>query len=161
MTIAERVVRAILDDDSQLELPLNDLVLPDVSDVADTAIDKWQRERQNGKIVYEYDVHDHGVMDCQYWQGAGTSHTKWDEVGVGSGENPHAAMEEALEDLSQQGWDTSTIHNEFDPDAGDVVAKVVADAWPDAVDAEGDVDTGDSYNYVTVYVRGVPGRGEE
>ena len=161
MTSAERVVRAILDGDSQMELPLDDLVLPDVSDVADTAIDKWQRERRNGQIVYDYSVNDHGVMDCQYWQGAGVSHTKWDAVGVGSGENPHSAMEEALQDLAEQGWDTSTIHNEFDADAGDIVAQVVADANPEMVDDDGDIDTGDSYNYVTVYVRGVPGRGEE
>ena len=160
MTSAERIVSAILDGSSeQPELPFGeDDSSNDISpgEVALPSLHRMSAERAEGRIVYEYTAHDHGVMDCQYWQGVSTVHTRWDDVAVGSGENPHSAMEEALGYLADNGWDIRPITNDFDADAGDIVAEVVADANPDMVDDDGEIDTGDCYNYVVVYVRGVP-----
>lgn len=162
-TPAERIVSAILDGDSwQPELPLGDVTLPDPSEIAVPSIERWKKERAAGKIVYDHSVSTHGVMLSCYWQGAGVSYTRWDDVGVGTGENAYEAMNDALDQLAQQGWDVGQIPNEFDENSPDNVQNVVRDANPDLEpDEDGTVDTEDSYYYVTVYVQGIPAGGAE
>lgn len=52
---------------------------------------------------------DHG----QYWQGAGTSFTEWDECHTGIGSSTTEAYEDALNLLAENDWDVSNISIDF------------------------------------------------
>lgn len=62
-------------------------------------------ERAKGtKRVAEYYLADIGIENCQYFQGCGTAYTKWDQVYVGTGDNPREAIDDALDSAAQDGW---------------------------------------------------------
>lgn len=57
-----------------------------------------QKKNPSGKnIVVDYEIWNHGVDHSQYFQGKGTSYTKWDEVYTGIGRSEKEALEDALE----------------------------------------------------------------
>jgi len=74
-----------------------------------------QRDRKASeeKKVNEYSFEDLGVENSQYFQGAGTSYTKWEDVYVGIGSNPYDAAEDALDSAAQSGWDVENINNDL------------------------------------------------
>jgi hypothetical protein len=160
MTHAERIVSYLLEDEEQTEFPFG---LPSTSDIKDLLRGSMirlraEQEKEHGKAVEEYSVSNHGVMQSSYWQGAGTTFTQWDEAFTGIGSNPHEALEDAINSAAQDGWDVRTIENEFNPDAGDVAGREAAEANPDM---DPDEASEDNYNYVVLYVKGVPPIGEE
>lgn len=53
--------------------------------------------------VPEFRIVDHGVEHAQYFQGHGTSFTKWDESITGHGMSPKEAIDDALEQLAGAG----------------------------------------------------------
>jgi hypothetical protein len=165
MTLGQKVVSAILDGNlEQPELPSGGSSSGSISpqDVAYPAIEKWKQARDRGKIVYEYSIRTHGVMASDFWQGTSTVFTRWDDVATGAGWNAYEAVNDAKDSLSEQGWDVQPITNEFDPNDADNVQNAVREANPDAeTDEDGNIDTGDCYYYVVIYVRGVPKQGEE
>jgi len=62
-------------------------------------------ERKQGiKRVAEYELEDIGIEHSQYFTGRGTSHTNWDDVYVGIGDNPSEAIDDALEAAAVSGW---------------------------------------------------------
>jgi hypothetical protein len=98
-------------------------------------------------------------MYCDYFQGVSTVHTRWEDVYTGTGENAHEALDEALDDAAQDGWDVRSVKNEFDPESPDNVQNSIRANNPDLED---DDDTPDGvYYYVSIFVRGVPGGVEE
>lgn len=153
MISAERIVSLMLGEAD--EAPANSGGLVQPSDVALPVLNKWKDRRVHGKPVEDYAVHNSGVMYSDYHQGAGIAFTRWDAVEVGVGINPYEAMNDALDNLGFHGWDVRNIKNEFDPNAGDVVAAEVLANNPEAANEEGDVDTDGCYNYVEVYVKGI------
>jgi hypothetical protein len=52
------------------------------------------------KRIGEWDVEDHGVDGAQYFPGASTVFTRYDEVETGIGETFNDALEDALEQLA-------------------------------------------------------------
>jgi hypothetical protein len=65
----------------------------------------------NAKTVAEYEIVDHGVEHNQYFQGCGTAFTRFTDVATGVGDDPQAALDDALESLAQSGWDVEEIFN--------------------------------------------------
>jgi hypothetical protein len=61
--------------------------------------------------VADYEIVDHGIEHEQYFQGCGTAFTGFDECFTGIGNNPHEALEDALEAAAQSDWDISNIKN--------------------------------------------------
>ena len=85
------------------------------------------------KTPEDFEVIDHGVDHEQYFQGCGVSCTEFTACATGVGESAHDALEDALESLAQDEWDTSKINNQLSE-------KV-------------DVTNEDHYHYVTVRVK--------
>lgn len=83
--------------------------------------------------ILDYSITDHGVEHCQYFQGDGISFTEYTDCATGCGNSAYDALEDALEQLASNGWDTETIPNEM----SDEVTTV----------------EDDFYHYVTVKVR--------
>ena len=61
------------------------------------------------KTITCFEIVDHGIDHAQYFQGCGVSHTKFSDVATGCGDNPAAALSDALETLAQDGWDVSKV----------------------------------------------------
>jgi len=61
------------------------------------------------KTVVEYEIVDHGFESSQYFQGYGIACTDFDDVATGIGETADEAWEDALDQLAQSDWDTSSI----------------------------------------------------
>jgi hypothetical protein len=60
------------------------------------------------KLIEDYEIVDHGIENSQYFQGCGTSLTEFEQVATGIGDNPKEAIEDALDQLAQMGWDTDS-----------------------------------------------------
>lgn len=67
------------------------------------------------KTIGTYELIDHGIDHANYFQGCGVSHTSFDYVVTGCGENAKEAFEDALEQIAQDGYDVSTLE-ESEPD---------------------------------------------
>jgi len=161
--IAQRVVDALISGDpDKPELPLGpsiDVPQSLVAQIASKVVRDYMDSREHGKAIYDHSTHDHGIMYSDYFQGVSTVYTRWDDVYTGTGENAHEALDEALGDAAQDGWDVRSVKNEFDPESPDNVQNSIRANNPDLED---DDDTPDGvYYYVSIFVRGVPGGVEE
>lgn len=58
------------------------------------------------KTIVEFQVLDHGVNHEQYFQGCGICLTNFTDVATGHGSNYAEAVDDALESLAQNDWDT-------------------------------------------------------
>jgi hypothetical protein len=96
-------------------------------------------------------VTDHGVDNCQYFQGHGISLTDYEDCATGCGDSFNEAFEDALDSLAQNDWDVSSIVNEDSEhkDANKSVAEFLD------LDCENDEDMEDceSYYYVSIDVK--------
>lgn len=61
------------------------------------------------KTVVDYEIIDHGVTSGQYFQGCGIVDGAFDDVATGVGDSADKALENALEQLAQQDWNTDGI----------------------------------------------------
>ena len=50
--------------------------------------------------VTDFELIDHGIHGSQYFQGCGTSFTSYEHVSTGCGDNPHEAVEDAIEQIA-------------------------------------------------------------
>ena len=98
----------------------------------------------------EFSVESHGVESNQYFQGAGVAYTQWDACYTGCGQTEKEAFEDALENASQDEWDTSEIETEYGHKMDD--DETVIDVLE--IESEDDAESCDSYFYVTIYVKG-------
>lgn len=55
------------------------------------------------KLILAVDVELHGVDNSSYFQGAGVSFTRYDDIYIGIGDSEREALENALEDLASTG----------------------------------------------------------
>jgi len=158
MSLAQGIVDALTSGNQDTpELPLGpsiDVPASLVAQIASKVVRDYMDSRAHGKAIYDHSVHDHGIMYSDYFPGVSTVHTRWDDVYTGTGENAHEALDEALDDAAQDGWDVRSIKNEFDPESPDNVQNSIRANNPDMED---DDDTPDGvYYYVSIFVRGVP-----
>lgn len=157
MTHAQQIVDALTSGNpEQPELPLDpsiDLSQSMVREIAHKAVKDYVDRRRYGKPVYDYSVHEHGIMYSDYFSGSSTYGTSYDEVFVGTGENAHEALEDAMNSAAEAGWDTRSIKNEFDPESEDNVQNTVRQNNPDM--DEDDAADG-VYYFISLFVREVP-----
>ena len=59
--------------------------------------------------VTEYKVLDHGIDGSQYFPGCGTAFTPYEHVVTGCGDNPAEALDDALEQIAEQGFDAEAL----------------------------------------------------
>jgi hypothetical protein len=59
--------------------------------------------------IRDFEILDHGAEHSQYFQGCGTSHTGFEDVATGCGDNAKEAYEDAADILAQMGWDTASL----------------------------------------------------
>ena len=65
--------------------------------------------------IADYKIQDHGIESEQYFQGAGTSFTKFDTCSTGIGNSPAEALEDALEQLAAEGkYDAESLPEGWD-----------------------------------------------
>ena len=57
------------------------------------------------KVIVDFEIVDHGIEGEQYFQGCGLSHSRFEDVATGCGDNPAEAIDDALESLAQNDWD--------------------------------------------------------
>ena len=50
--------------------------------------------------ITDFEICDHGIDHAQYFQGCGTSYTRFDYVQTGCGENAREAFDDALEQIA-------------------------------------------------------------
>lgn len=75
------------------------------------------------KVVTSYEVFDHGIENSQYFQGWSPPRD-FDDGATGAGDNPHEAMEDALEMIAQGGdWELGTVVNDM-PDTPSVAEEM-------------------------------------
>ena len=67
------------------------------------------------RTVLLYEIIDHGVEHEQYFQGCGVAFTEFEEVFTGTGDSPHEALEDALEQAAMADWDVVGIENGLSP----------------------------------------------
>ncbi len=58
------------------------------------------------KPIAEFELVDHGIENSQYFQGCGLSHTEFEGIATGIGNDPAEAIDDALESLAQSDWET-------------------------------------------------------
>lgn len=148
---AQHIVQTLLDevDHEQSEFPFLD---PSAAEIVRGTLQRARAE--SGKPIDDYSIHDLGVMDSSYFQGAGLHGTRWDVVYVGTGETGYEALEQATDEAASEGWNVRSIANEFPEHTNDTVTNAVREANPEMVNGDDDVDTGECYYYVTLYIKG-------
>ena len=92
----------------------------------------------------DYSIDDMGVDHPQYFQGAGTAFTNWEECFVGVGNTPYEALEEALDNAACNEWDVETIPNNLS-DESDI-------SEPEENEDEGE-EPSELQHYVALYLR--------
>lgn len=70
------------------------------------------------KRVGEFELVDHGVEHEQYFQGCGTSFTKYEFCATGCGYDPAEALDDLLEMISQNSFDTEGLEERILQDVG-------------------------------------------
>lgn len=58
------------------------------------------------KTIVEFEIVDHGIEHEQYFQGCGLSHSEFTDIATGIGDNPREAIDDALEQLAMNDWET-------------------------------------------------------
>lgn len=103
--------------------------------------------------IADYRIDRYGLQSASYWQGAGTACTTWREVATGIGETEFEALEDALESLAQQDWETAQIENTLDDEV--TVTDILREEYPNefADDDDNNEFGAETYYYVVVYVK--------
>jgi hypothetical protein len=120
--------------------------------------------QQTAGKIEEFEVEDIGVEGSSYFQGRGTSHSRWDAVFVGIGMSFNEAVDDALEMAAMSGYDiTPEIEKEArseDPRADvDMVDEQLRDhlGLEEGEEIPEDADVSDElYYHVALYVKGQP-----
>ena len=58
------------------------------------------------KRIGEFELIDHGIEHSQYFQGCGVAFTRFANVATGIGDDPAEAIDDCLEQVATDGWDT-------------------------------------------------------
>jgi hypothetical protein len=77
--------------------------------------------------VADFEIVDHGIEHCQYFQGCSAVFTSYGECVTGCGDNFAEAVEDALESIAQRGDADDTDWNELDRRILAVVGEDVID----------------------------------
>ncbi len=100
------------------------------------------------KCVGRFELVDHGIDNSQYFQGISTAFTSFNECATGCGDSASDAINDLMEMVAQQDFDTDGLEHRLMADAGYDPAH---NAWPkiEVEHAEGD-EPDDTYYYVSL-----------
>ena len=70
------------------------------------------------KTIVEFEVIDHGIENEQYFQGCGVAFTSYANVATGIGNNPAVAIDDCLEQIAQNGFETEGMEKRILADIG-------------------------------------------
>lgn len=107
-------------------------------------------------ILSEWDIDEHGLENSQYFVGAGVSFTSFDHIATGCGDNPHSALEDALEQIAMQGIDIDErlqrIADDYaqEPSASDADRQYCADEEMEDYDTAEYCNASDRHFYLSV-----------
>lgn len=73
------------------------------------------------KTIEAYQIVDHGIDNPQYFQGCGVSCTEYTDCATGIGDTYQEALEDALDFLAQNDWNTETVDTEDDDPSRETV----------------------------------------
>jgi hypothetical protein len=101
------------------------------------------------KEITEYCIVRHGVDSCSYFPGAVVANTEFTDCATGIGETEQEAFEDALDLLSENGWNVDDVVSptNFDPDS-------ITDIFSGDLDFDDDTVSDNMSWYVTIKVRG-------
>lgn len=85
--------------------------------------------RDTMKPISEFEVVDHGIDYEQYFPGCGLSCTEYTDIATGIGDTPEEAIDDALEQLAMNDWDTEGMEGRIEEssDAGMSRERVTAE----------------------------------
>jgi hypothetical protein len=67
----------------------------------------WKHQgKTTMKIISDFELIDHGIGHPKYFQGCGVAFTSFENVVTGIGDNPAAAIDDCLEQIAQDGFET-------------------------------------------------------
>ena len=70
------------------------------------------------KAIVEFELVDHGIEHEQYFQGCGLAFTEYTDIATGCGDCPAEAVDDALEQLAMNGWETEGMEKRILQDIG-------------------------------------------
>ena len=80
------------------------------------------------RTITDYEIINHGIEHSDYFQGCGTAFTGFTDVVTGIGNSEQEALGDAMDQLAQMDWETSSsdLQNDYDSASGlDVVTPIV------------------------------------
>jgi hypothetical protein len=109
---------------------------------------------ESRKVATEARVVFHGLEHSQYFQGHGTAFTRFADCATGIGSTEQEALNDALEQLASNGWDTEALEKLEDVEedvkrASGEVPKDLREAWVEC----GEDGECELYVYVSVDVK--------
>jgi hypothetical protein len=72
------------------------------------------------KTAVAFEIVNHGIQHSQYFQGCGTTFTDYTDVATGIGDDYNEALNDALENLAQMGWNVDIVVSDEDGDGESV-----------------------------------------
>ena len=100
--------------------------------------------------ITDHAIDDHGIDGAQYFPGASNVFTDWTGLAVGRGDNFAEAIEDAMEDLAQQGWDTDGMEARILADEGWDALPTMPSAHDDCSTDDHECDDGCELGYYVV-----------
>ena len=77
---------------------------------------EYHLDASRGKLIADYELVDHGIDGSQYFQGCSTVFPYYDHVVTGCGENPAEAIDDALDNLAQDGYELDGFEDQIKRD---------------------------------------------
>lgn len=129
MSPAQQLVSRLLENDPD-EVPPKDYL---------EKVDFTKRARS-------FRIISHGLVWSDYFQGHSVLFTDWEDCGVGWGDDAYLALDDALTQLAENGWDLSQIEAEIEAEKNSWDRKRVedtsVDTWVDENISDMDRDHG-------------------
>jgi hypothetical protein len=102
---------------------------------------QYAHMKHNTKHIGEYELIDHGIDHCQYFQGCGTAFTSFSECVTGCGNNAAEAIDDALEMAAQAGFEVDGLNERM-------LADEKRKTWPKRPAVS--VNADETYYYVSI-----------
>lgn len=101
------------------------------------------------KTIVEFELCDHGISHEQYFQGCGLAFTSFEDIATGIGDNPAEAIDDALEQLACNGWETEGMEKRIMAEIGTSTGRDCLPVTPRVLRKHGD----EAHYYLSIRVK--------